>query len=777
MGTVNVTLGDGKKLNLILGQQLENAVTAVVFDFSAWQTEFGSGTLGLSVQRHGDTQPYAVVPTVSGTNATWNITELDTAYKGVGEVQVTYTVGSVVKKSTVYKFTVYRSLGENGEYPSPGQTWQEEIEDELADVKQDLTSYIGNYHAELVSGWREITTPQTITESASWVNSLVPCIPGQKFHVKGSGGNDSRLWMFFDSQNQVLTDSGTGTRKADYVTITAPPNASYLVFNSRITEQPTYVPDCIVNSFLRDDVDALTDTVFSDVVLTWELGTANTGNGSLSDSTTTIRSNLFKCNSGSSFIADADYRIVPMRYNAETGTYIDIPVGWVTSYTTDDTYLIRLLAKKYDTSTISDVSAVSSRINLDLKTDSNVTNLSNEIDKINNKPLRKYTQEYLDVSKFTASAGSTDWYWANNAPYPSGYIDHFVVYGTDSSIGSTAHVAVYDKTLGQFVWLSDGVVCDSTKKVEIPCKAYFENEIYVLVSLPHIAHGSVGNTVKYANMWEFAVWSEGAVFDVEWKTTDVTFKFAVECWYDDYVDMHSLHYAKLKNRMFVAGDSITAGYPYTSGISRPNYYDPDIRWGSQVSRKLGFEVTFGAQTGSGWLYRTSSTAQYAISIADNNNFANYDTAVFAFGTNDYGNNMPLGNITDVYPTNETVCGAMNYVINKIYTDNPKIVLIISSPINRSDKGSSSSNYGYGTANTQGYTLLQLLEKMKELCIANGVCFIDNSNCPFNKYTLSSLLTDNLHPNPDGYKILGSFLAERISQFVTPYTRNVLTAEF
>lgn len=138
MGTVNVTLGDGKKLNLVLGQQLENAVTAVVFDFSAWQTEFGSGTLGLSVQRHGDTQPYAVVPTVSGTNATWNISELDTAYKGVGEVQVTYTVGSVVKKSTVYKFTVYRSLGENGEYPSPGQSWQEEIEAELSDVKQDL---------------------------------------------------------------------------------------------------------------------------------------------------------------------------------------------------------------------------------------------------------------------------------------------------------------------------------------------------------------------------------------------------------------------------------------------------------------------------------------------------------------------------------------------------------------------------------------------------------------------------------------------------------------
>ena len=138
MSVVNVTLGDGKKLNLPLGRQGENEVTAVVFDFSAWSTEFGSGTLSLSVQRHGDELPYAVTMTTSGTNATWTISDLDTAYKGTGEAQVKYTVGTKVKKSAVYKFTVNKSLGQNGEYPSPGQTWQEEIEDELADVKQDL---------------------------------------------------------------------------------------------------------------------------------------------------------------------------------------------------------------------------------------------------------------------------------------------------------------------------------------------------------------------------------------------------------------------------------------------------------------------------------------------------------------------------------------------------------------------------------------------------------------------------------------------------------------
>lgn len=138
MGTVNVVLGEDTRLNLILGQQLENAVTSVVFDFSAWQTTYGSGTLALSVQRPGDEMPYAVTLTTSGTNATWSVTNLDTAYKGVGHIQLTYTVGSAIKKSVVYKFTVYESLGANGEYPSPGQTWQEEMEQEITDVRADL---------------------------------------------------------------------------------------------------------------------------------------------------------------------------------------------------------------------------------------------------------------------------------------------------------------------------------------------------------------------------------------------------------------------------------------------------------------------------------------------------------------------------------------------------------------------------------------------------------------------------------------------------------------
>ena len=138
MSVFNVNLGEDQKINLILGQQGENAVTSVVFDFSAWSTAFGSGTLSLSVQRPGDALPYAVVMTLSGTDATWEITDLDTAYKGTGEIQLKYTVGTKVKKSVVHKFTVYESLGANGEYPSPGQSWQEGIEDDIEGLRTDV---------------------------------------------------------------------------------------------------------------------------------------------------------------------------------------------------------------------------------------------------------------------------------------------------------------------------------------------------------------------------------------------------------------------------------------------------------------------------------------------------------------------------------------------------------------------------------------------------------------------------------------------------------------
>jgi len=137
MATKNITLGTDGLMNIVFGQQDENDVTAIVFDFEDWKDEFGSGDLSLSVQRPKDQWPYDVELTVSGTTATWNVSETDTAYAGLGHFQVSYVVSGVVKKSIVYKFTVYESLGAVGEVLTPQQvrTFVDEVEDKVEELE------------------------------------------------------------------------------------------------------------------------------------------------------------------------------------------------------------------------------------------------------------------------------------------------------------------------------------------------------------------------------------------------------------------------------------------------------------------------------------------------------------------------------------------------------------------------------------------------------------------------------------------------------------------
>ncbi|MER8215028.1 hypothetical protein, partial [Acinetobacter baumannii] len=73
-------------------------------------------------------------------------------------------------------------------------------------------------------------------------------------------------------------------------------------------------------------------------------------------------------------------------------------------------------------------------------------------------------------------------------------------------------------------------------------------------------------------------------------------------------------------------------------------------------------------------------------IVEQTNFSEYDVAMFAFGTNDFGNDQPLGQMGDIYPDQKTFYGAVTYAVRKIYESNPKIILILSTPLLRVDYG-------------------------------------------------------------------------------------------
>lgn len=212
------------------------------------------------------------------------------------------------------------------------------------------------------------------------------------------------------------------------------------------------------------------------------------------------------------------------------------------------------------------------------------------------------------------------------------------------------------------------------------------------------------------------------------------------------------------NKMFIAGDSITAGHPYEDNTH--------IAYANEISRSLKFEVTRGARNGAGWLYNNGIDG---MKIVEQTNFSEYDVAMFAFGTNDFGNDQPLGQMGDIYPDQKTFYGAVTYAVRKIYESNPKIILILSTPLLRVDYGDESTQYALNAKNKAGFTLNQYIEAEIEICKKYNISYIDNRISPINVLSAPSLLVDRLHPNEDGYHVLGAYLASRVGSIIHPYT--------
>lgn len=197
------------------------------------------------------------------------------------------------------------------------------------------------------------------------------------------------------------------------------------------------------------------------------------------------------------------------------------------------------------------------------------------------------------------------------------------------------------------------------------------------------------------------------------------------------------------NSMYLMGDSITAGYPYEDNET--------IRWYTPL--KDIFNIDAGYRTGSGFLYKSGNIN--GISMADTHDFSKNNFVCIFMGTNDYGNDITLGDINDMYPQNETVCGALNYILNKIRSDNIACNIIGILPLNRKI-GTIENNFAYGTNNNAGYTLNDLNNKISEIYKKYYCNVIDNTFSPINKFSMNNLLNDGLHPNQYGYRHLSQW---------------------
>ena len=131
-----VIAADAPDVRIPLGMQGEHLAQPVAFDVSAWQQLYGQGEVQLLVQRSRDTAPYPAEIRAEGPLIHWDVTRVDTAQPGMGEVQLVYLVDGKVAKSRRISTYVTASLGDAGPTPGDTPTWADKVLQAGEDAKK-----------------------------------------------------------------------------------------------------------------------------------------------------------------------------------------------------------------------------------------------------------------------------------------------------------------------------------------------------------------------------------------------------------------------------------------------------------------------------------------------------------------------------------------------------------------------------------------------------------------------------------------------------------------
>lgn len=140
MGTLVINANSIYDRVIKIGRQTENLVSEITFNVNMWIEEYGLGECVLNVKRNGDGSAYPVPMTITDGMTTWTITDTDTAKKGRGEIQLTYTVGEKVKTSSIFTISCGESLIGDGEPPSGYDNWYTELVRMTSEVEAAKTS-------------------------------------------------------------------------------------------------------------------------------------------------------------------------------------------------------------------------------------------------------------------------------------------------------------------------------------------------------------------------------------------------------------------------------------------------------------------------------------------------------------------------------------------------------------------------------------------------------------------------------------------------------------
>lgn len=195
---------------LSLGRQMEDDVRSITFDCNALVEEFGEGSATLVHQRSGDEAPYLVTITEGEENVyTWTLTNLDTAFCGIGKAEIRWTTADGLGKSVTFMTQVLPSITGDTTIPEPLQSWYDAMIQYITDhsiTEEQLAQAVADYiEAHPV--------PVPVTSVNNMIGDVVITAASLGAYVAPSGGIPSTD-MSSDVQNN-LTKAGTALQESD----------------------------------------------------------------------------------------------------------------------------------------------------------------------------------------------------------------------------------------------------------------------------------------------------------------------------------------------------------------------------------------------------------------------------------------------------------------------------------------------------------------------------------------------------------------------------------
>lgn len=181
---------------------------------------------------------------------------------------------------------------------------------------------------------------------------------------------------------------------------------------------------------------------------------------------------------------------------------------------------------------------------------------------------------------------------------------------------------------------------------------------------------------------------------------------------------------------------------------------------------FGWAINYGLAS-SDIAHTNGEQARCGVEMYTDHQTERADLITLFFGTNDWFNNIPIGNPYD--ESTSTLWGAFNYIIGDIKEKQPFCKIIIITPIWRDYPSSSTGGQLPYVENGNGDTFEHYANTIETIARYHGLPCINlyrmlniRQNSPDEPYPIKYTL-DNLHPDQDGQNLIAGMLKPIIIQ--------------